>query len=305
MVAQLKNSISNPRKHRANVPRRLHLISSALLGLIGFSFASNAQIELPEASESQTELVLYLPVLSAAYPRLNDKLDGALAAEGVPNVTVKNVDFWHPYQHGLRQGRIGVYFAQPHFAAWAIHQHGFIPLLKLHGRLKYVLATERDKQYLFEVSDLAGQNVCREAGLNLGTVWLNRLLGEHRITASSSELPSVEQNMLKQAVDCDAFVIQEIAYQRVNKDQKQRFIRLAQSPEYKHNVFVAHPKIARAQLKKLYKALKSKAATKVLMPYLRDLSQWQNLLPVKAKDYPANDSELLHTYWANKTSEQN
>lgn len=266
--------------------------TSPAVGLDEYSGSNNTVL-------GATTVTLFLPVVSSVYPKLADKLEAALRKEQVEGIEVKNVDFWHPYQQGLRRGRVGVYFAQPHFAAWAINKHSFLPVYKLHGRLKYVLAAPRDNQSLFEVRDLAGKTLCREPGLNLGTVWLNDLLGKHRVTAQSAELPSVEKHMqnIRSNAICDAFVIDDFAYDRINEKQRGRFIRLAQSPEYKHNAFVAHPDIAPQTIARLKQALKSKAVKKVINPYFEHLSKWQNLLPPKISDYHAADSKLLDAYW--------
>lgn len=239
----------------------------------------------------------FLPITSSTDPKLTNELQSAFAAEGLNNVIVKNVDFWHPYQQGLREGRPGIYFAQPHFAAWAIGQHDFRPIYKLHGRLKYVLASRRNDSHLFEVNDIEGGVICREPGLNLGTVWLNSIIGKYRLTVSSKEVESAEHAMLNDSGDCDVFVIDDHAYDRVNNGQLGRYIRLKQSPVYKHNALVAHPNIPNALTDKLKTALKTREIKALLAPYLTGLSKWQNLLPVKQDDYSADDHELLNAYW--------
>jgi len=259
--------------------------------LVVFSQSAIAQ------SGSSDPTILYLPAASSTYGKLANELEAALKAESVNHITVRNGDFWHPYQQGLREGRKAIYFAQPHFAAWAMTKHNFTPIYKLHGRLKYVLAAKRVDDTIFEVQDLSGKVICREAGLNLGTVWLNDVLSNNQITARSKELPSVEHVMAKQTLDCDAFVINDYAYDRINQQQRSRFIRLAQSPIYSHNAFIAHPEISPEQVSLIDKALKSKGVKRVLKPYFTSLSKWQNLLPVKEDDYGARDIELLTTYW--------
>ncbi len=247
-----------------------------------------------------TPINFFLPTTSTTTPELTDKLQSALATKGLDNVVVKNVDFWHPYQQGLREGRFGIYFAQPHFAAWAIAQHNFQPVYKLHGRLKYVLASRRSDDHLFEINDLEGRVICREPGLNLGTVWLNSLVGTYQLTVSNNEVKSIEQAMLNDVNGCNAFVIDDHAYDRVNNAQLGRYIRLKQSPVYKHNALVSHPAVPKETIKKLKAALKSREIKALLKPYLTRLSKWQNLLPVKHGDYSAEDYKLLDAYWPNR-----
>lgn len=257
--------------------------------------------------EGQTRqpVSLYLPINTIDFPELDKRLTLALSDQGVSNITVKNTDYWHPYQQGLRLGRRGIYFAQPHFAAWVIHQHNFKPILKLHGQLKYVLAVRRNDTQFFEVNDLAGAKLCRTPGLNLGTVWLNQLLGEHQLTARSEEVSSVVAIIKNQSNDshsnCDAFVLSAFSFNQINKVSKEKYVLFAQSPKYKHHAFVAHPSIDAATTQQLTKALKSKEVKRLMMPYLRSLSRWQNLLPVQLDDYGPDDANLLETYWGEIT----
>lgn len=263
-------------------------------------FASGVKANQAPVANRDKAVILYLPTVSTVNPELHTQLQQALNEQGLPQIVVKNVDFWHPYQQGLRAGRPGIYFAQPHFTAWAIEQHGFNPVYKLHGRLKYVLASRRTDSHLFEVNDLAGGVICREPGLNLGTVWINSVLGQYRLTAQSKEVESVEQAMTKGEKKCDAFIIDDYAYDRVNNGQLGRYIRLKQSPVYKHNAFIAHPTISGELLATLQKALKSRKVKALIKPYLNSLSKWQNLLPVKEGDYSSGDYDLLNAYWGSE-----
>ncbi len=259
---------------------------------------SNANNAHAKAGNDDT-VILYIPFLSSSNPTLQTKLNDAFRKQGVTEVVVQNADFWHPYQQGLRQGRIGIYFAQPHFAAWAINKHNFIPLYKLHGTLKYVLASRRAKTSVFEVSDLNGKVVCREPGLNLGTAWLNRLLGRRQLNALTNEYPSIQQEMQNADSSCSAFVIDDFSYEQLNQKLSNEFIRLKQSVIFKHYAFVAHPEVDTKVIVKVKKALKSSAVSSLLNPYLAKLSKWQNLLPVQPNDYSQQDFMLLNTYWGN------
>lgn len=285
--------------HR-NAKKACHLLSlkvcSIVLGALLLSIKTTAW-----AQKSNTDITLFLPTKSEQYPNLVVDLQASLAASGLKQIKVKNADFWHPYQQGIRQGRAGIYFVQPHFASWLITQHKFKPIFKLHGQLKYVLAAKRSDTTIFEVRDLAGKWICREAGLNLGTVWLNQVFGEHQLTASGREVASVEQVMRNNEsdhTDCSAYVLSDRAYQRINSKAIGGFIRLRQSPVYKHFAFVAHPSISDATVAKLQQVLKSKRSKALLNDYFTQLSKWQNLLPIKSNDYNDQDTELLKTYWA-------
>lgn len=269
-------------------------VLSALLTLFFSSFFS-----LAHATQQSNDKVvdLYLPINSSEFPNLTQQLQAALAMPLSNRIKVINIDFRHPYQHGIKTGRLGIFFTEPHFATWAITKHNFRPVYKLHGKLKYVLTTQRSNTNIFELNDLIGKTICREVGLNLGTVWLNQLLSNSKINANVKEVLSVEQIMLSNDQQCDAYVLDNFSYVRSNKQLHSKYIRLAQSAIYEHNAFVAHPQIPNEFIEKFKRAIKSQTVKNILKPYLKSLSKWQNFKEVKDSDYMFNDTLLLQAYW--------
>lgn len=244
-------------------------------------------------------LTLYLPAINQQDKDLAKKLETEFRRQGLELLQVRGTAFWHPYQNGIRTGKKGIYFAQPHLAAWAISQHEFEPIFRLHGRLNFVLATNKANTTLFELEDLNGKKICHESGLNLGRLWLEDVLGEYLVAANRQEVANVE-NTIGSAIeskDCDAFVLENRAYERANNASRGKFIRLAQSPFYNHSAFVAHPTLTHREKSKLIKALKSTPIKLLLQPYLLNLSKWENLIEVNEGDYTVNNANILKTYW--------
>ena len=97
--------------------------------------------------------------------------------------------------------------------------------------------------------------------------------------------------------DCDAFVISDYRYERINSRLSNKFIRLEQSSLYANYVFIAHPKIDAVFLEQLTRSLKSQGIQDLLEPYFKTLSRWQNLVPIKAEDYQDEGDYLLRAYW--------
>ncbi len=160
-----------------------------------------------------------------------------------------------------------------------------------------MLAARKSDELIFEVNDLSGKQVCRESGLNLGTVWFNRIVGENRLTLTNIERPSIELAMRYDDAGCDAFVISDYRYERINARLGNKFIRLEQSSLYANYVFVAHPEIDAVLLEQLASALKSQGIQDQLEPYFETLSRWQNLVPSTAEDYQSDGDYLLRAYW--------
>ena len=291
-------------QHSTNCIILLVLASKAICLSVSLFVYHNAH-----GQSSKGELIpLYIPIKSNAFPNLVHDLQRALEAESITEIQVKNTDFWHPYQQGIRKGRLGVYFAQPHFAAWGISKHQFTPLYKLHGKLKYVLATDRANSSIFEITDLHDKTICREAGLTLGSVWLNQLIRRHQLAVNTREITSTRAAMASEqgntahseSMDrghCDAYVIDDYSFEYVNSLTRGKYIRLAQSVIHQQNVFIAAPNVSQGLQVKLKQALKSKAVKRVLAPYFSTLSKWQNLQSVGPQDYGPDESRLLAPYW--------
>ena len=250
-------------------------------------------------SSSDEPLTLYLPAINQHESGLEKKIESEFRNQGLESFQVKGTVFWHPFQSGIRTGKKGVYFAQPHMAAWAIAKHNFDPVFRLHGRLNFVLATTRANTKLFELDDLNGKVICHESGLNLGTLWLEDILGGYQIAANRREVTNIEATIQDaiEAQKCDAFVLENLAYERTNKTAGGKYIRLAQSAFFKHNVFIAHPELTSREKLVLRKALKSAKLKELLKPYLLNLSKWDNLVEVSEEDYSLQDSLILEPYW--------
>ena len=123
-------------------------------------------------------------------------------------------------------------------------------------------------------------------------------MGENQIAANAIEVPNIETYMLAQNTqNCDSFVVEATAYDRVAKETRNKYIRLAQSSVYKHYALLAHPSISKSNIDKLATALKNKDLQTLLRPYFSDLSKWDNLIPIDNTDYSPSDVELLAPYW--------
>lgn len=248
---------------------------------------------------SNEPLTLYLPSINQSEANLAKRIEAEFRNQGLRLFRVRGTRFWHPFQNGIRSGKKGIYFAQPHMAAWAISKHNFEPVFRLHGRLNFVLAATKTNTKLFELEDLNGEVICHESGLNLGKLWLEQVLGEYQIAANRREVTNVElaTQDTEESQKCDAFVLENLAYERANKAARGKYIRLAQSRFYKHNVFIAHPELTSHEKLTFKKALKSAEMKELLKPYLLTLSKWDNLVEVSEEDYSKEESSLLEPYW--------
>ena len=162
-----------------------------VLAIIWISLAVHSTVN----SQENGAITVYLPGIEHEATGVLDRLQRQLEISGIKSLQLKSTEFWHPYQNGIRTGRMGIYFAEPHLAAWLISKKAFTPLLRLHGETQYVLTTLKSKVSVFEVKDLNGSKICHERGLNLGRIWLNELLGNNQIEASLEVSTNIEKQV--------------------------------------------------------------------------------------------------------------
>ncbi len=78
---------------------------------------------------------------------------------------------WMVYQREMRNDRYDIIFDGPHFIAWRQQHLGHEPLLKLPGKLQFMLVTEKENRMKYEDPDsLIGKRICGISPPNLSTL---------------------------------------------------------------------------------------------------------------------------------------
>ena len=268
--------------------RKKNLFSKAILSIICVLVAPQAHAR---------PIPFYLPLSVDQFPNISSKLETALAEAGLSQFSVKTTDYWHPYQQGLRQGRNGVYFAAPHFAAWSILKNKFVPIFRIQSELQYVIVARRADSAIFEVNDLAGKTVCTERAPNLDFLLSRTALEKALILARTKNVKSVFFAMTDDDKSCQAFSISRHIFEHFAKSEPFRFIRLQQSEPSKNYSFVLDQSTASVHGLALEKFLRSSKAQTILEPMYKLYSTSPTLMRVKTKDYEEQDYAPLLNYW--------
>jgi hypothetical protein len=276
--------------HRCLIARRL---KSLLLVGVSLMVAANC---LAKDIDS-TKIKLYLPVNSALYPEQITEIKADFRQMGLNNITIETVDYGHNYQQGLRAGRIGIYFAPPHFAAWAIDHHGFHALVHLSEPLSYVIAVERSLTTLFEVRDLAGKRICARKPLNLDYLLVNKVLQNNLVPAQIKIVDRVSDQMDSEDTSCKAFSISRSIFDQFEKKYPERFIKLYQTNNYPNYGLISHPKIKQSDLEKTKAYFLLDRTQLMLAPLLKEFANSHRLVASSAKHYPRRYWQELVPYW--------
>lgn len=265
-------------------------IRTLLIGLL----LSSITIKVSQAQE----IDFYIHTQPQSNPVLIKSLQLEFNNANLAHIKVKNTHFWHPYIQGLRQGKKGFYLAAPHFSAWTINKHQFIPLIKLAGTLQYVLISRRNDINIFEVNDLARKRICASKAPNLDFILANnalqKSLNSPQIIAKESAFHSMRSNDNQ----CDAFVISEHLFKQYSLQQPFEFIRLQESQTYPNYAFLSSPNIDPAIQFKFKKIIMSKNVQTLLKPVFDNYSSKPILLSANNEDYSKVQNPYLEKIWA-------
>jgi hypothetical protein len=262
------------------------------------SFEARAELAPnPEIQSIEQEIPFYLPISNTQFPGLVSQLEIALTDAGLGHLKLTTTDYWHPYQNGIRQGRLGIYLAAPHFASWLIHKYEFKPNLKLDGPLRYVITARRADTNLFEINDLANQTVCTSASMDLSFLLVKEAMPQSLLSPKTIRVESVVEKMRSDDSRCNAFSLSEHLYLMLAADQPFKFISLKQSAEFSNYAYVLHPSVSQQTHSELTKLLSNKAVTKILRPMHQLFAAEPRIVRAKENHYPKSDMSPLQKYW--------
>lgn len=274
---------------------RLNLLKASRLSYVALMLCAAVSV----SSFAKEDIRFYLSNSSQTNPNLHSALQLELDKAGLSYIKVSSTDFWHPFIQGIRQGRTGIYFAAPHFSAWAVKQHQFVPLLKLSGNLQYVLLSRQNDIDIFEVSDLARKRICASKAPNLDFILANSALTSSLNSPIIISKTSSATAMLKGDKDCDAFVVSEHIFTQHALKNPYRFVRLQQSKKQLNHAFISSPDVDIETLTAFKKVMLSKTVTTLLEPLYSEYSSRPILIRATDDEFGKTQNDYLNKIWIN------
>ena len=125
-----------------------------------------------------TSVVIAKDLILSAPPResaeAGEKMYGVIAKHLSKTLGVK-IKYKHPgnwlnYQREMRNDKYDIVFDGPHFIAWREAHLGHEAILKLPGKLQFILVTDKNSQQFNKTEDLIGKNICGISPPNLSTL---------------------------------------------------------------------------------------------------------------------------------------
>lgn len=264
------------------------MISTALI-LHGLTLSSNA-----DAIQS---INFYLPINSKQFPELTEKLQQALINQNLSEINVVSADYWQLYQQNIRRGRVGIYYAAPHFTAWTIEYHQFHPLVRTPEKLKYVIASQQSNPGIFEIRDLERKTICTLSALNLDYLLVTQTFEKNLQPAHIQIVESLDTQMNNPHTPCSAFSLSEYQFTQQQLNKPIKHIMLAQGQEYSNYGVSIHPSLRDDYTEKITAFLQKQSTLDILKPMIELHSRKTILIPATREDYPPNYTAALKQYW--------
>lgn len=276
----------------------------------------SAQAPITTAPSAPT-IAVYLPTVEPQHADLINQLQSLwknfLLSHSASVVTATDIQFrwvsdWHNYQQGVRLGRPGLYLTAPHFAAWLIHRHQFVPRMRLNSPISFVVAARRNDAQIFEINDLARRNVCAPQPLNLDYLLVNSAFDQPMLSAEIKIIRSVFSLMRKGgggeashgAVQCRGFALNHRQFAMLESQLPEHYIRLHQSREFSNyaTVIDAQVNAKYPRLGNLFDTfLREEETQTVLAPVLAQLAEIPVWVDASKEDYPSSYFEPLQRFW--------
>jgi len=169
-------------------------------------FAQDLVFAVPPRGSIEKERVLYQPIVDFL-----SKVTGQ-------KVVFRYTDNYLTYENDMRKDEYDFVFDGPGFIGWRMAKLGHTPLIKLDGKLDFVVIARTDNERIKTLKDLAGRSVCAFAPPNLATLTMYE-----QFTNPARQPRVVEIKTLKEAYSdvidgkCEGGVLQAPLYAKFDE----------------------------------------------------------------------------------------
>ena len=255
-------------------------------------FAQGLILSAPPRETPEAGMKVYGPIAQ--------KLSKVLGVQ----VTYKHPGNWMRYQREMRNDKYDIIFDGPHFIAWRQEHLGHEVLMKLPGKLQFMLVTDKDNNKVMKADDLIGKNICGISPPNLSTLsvldYFNNPVRQPTIKGIKGGMGKVFKSlMVKNKKNCDAAVLRTTFYRKKLKDEQREHIKTLFTSKAMPNQALSvsrriSPKL-KERIKKSLTIGNGVASTKMLLK--RFAGKAKSFVPVKDKEYAGYNTLLEGVIW--------
>ncbi len=263
------------------------LLLVLLSSVYSTSFAKELILSAPPRETAEAGMKIYGPVAAHLTKLLGVK------------VTYKHPENWMRYQREMRNDKYDIVFDGPHFIAWREQHLGHEALLKLPGKLQFMLVADKDNNKLSNPNDLIGKNICGISPPNLSTL---SVLDYYRNPVRQPVIKGIKGGMGKvfkslavtDKNKCDAAVLRTAFHQKKLKKAQQQSVKTLFMSKAMPNQGVSVSKRVSPELKlRIKKSLtvgNGIPSTKNLLK--RFGGKAKSFIPVESKEYAGYNNLL-------------
>jgi ABC-type phosphate/phosphonate transport system substrate-binding protein len=246
------------------------------------------------------------PYLFTAPPLQSAKKDTAMYAPiaaylskaiGRP-VTYVYPDNWLSYEQNMQENKYDIIYDGPHFIGWRMAHLGNVPLVKLPGKLKFVVFVKASNKSIKSLADLDGRTICGLAPPNLATLSMYMQFPNpvrQPMVISTGNFPKDYKMVMKGK--CTAGVMRDKMLFRLEKKIGGRGRIVWTSKGLTSLGFSASSRVTSRDKKKIILALTAPGAQGPLRAFFNRFSRKnRKLLPATTQDYAGMGSYLRDVY---------
>lgn len=265
----------------------INIKRNILLFVLGFFACS---VHLSAAAEG---LILTGPPRET--PEKGMKMYGPIAAYlteslGV-KVTYKHPGNWLKYQREMRNDKYDIVFDGPHFIAWRVAHLGHEAIVKLPGKLQFMLVNDIKNTEIDSADKLIGKRICGISPPNLSTLsvldYYRNPVRQPIVKGIKGGMGKVHKSYLGKKAKCDAAVLRTAFYKKKLKKEQQAKLKTLFLSQ-------AMPNQGISVSKRLSRRLKDKITTELTLGkginstkgiLKRFGGKAKSFIPVKGKEY--------------------
>ena len=125
---------------------------------------------------------------------------------------------WLNYQREMRNDKYDIIFDGPHFIAWRVAHLGHDALIKLPGRLQFMLVYDKANVSYEHPDDLIGKRICGISPPNLSTLsildYYRNPVRQPMIKGIKGGMGKVHKTLTDKKAGCDAAVLRTAFYKK-------------------------------------------------------------------------------------------
>ena len=149
-------------------------------------------------------------------------------------VTYKHPGNWLKYQRDMRNDKYDIVFDGPHFIAWRVAHLGHEAIIKLPGKLQFMLVYEKGGANYKKTDDLIGKKICGISMPNLSTLsildFYRNPVRQPMIKGIKGGMGKVHKTLVGKKGKCDAAVLRTAFFKKkLKKAQRDNLKTLVKS----------------------------------------------------------------------------